>query len=565
MRERYELDAAAFEDLDRLYRGLADSGAFLYAFVDVRGAFLFMNRGMQIFLGRDPEGGAPVSLLSRCPLGQIETMRGLLRDAMKEPVAAVVPLARPDGTGIWMDTEFSAMDVRGEPALQVVGVDVTEWVNLREQPEDGWERGEWSRVLDCCPGLLCCVVDREGTLIYASQGYSALALRVLGHRCEVGAHYPPLRSETDKSLHDVLAAAALGQTSGVEIEERHSEGDRLWSFTAAPLERNGGLAGVVVRVLPVQVPQLRQPAQPSDAPEPPTPAAEPPVEPSERAGILNAFAVPAAVVNERGVCLAANAPFILALDAREKVVGCRLLGLIPRDGPPNEDFHEKFPSVLQAREGRLSCRLSSRDGDLTWLEVSVRPLEWAGFRAALLTCEDVTLLRRTQEQLQRAAVTDRSTGVLNRQGMERVLSREMERAVRDKTPLSLMIMDIDGFRRLNESRGYVAAELILKTLIALCQGLLAVEDVIGRWGGDEFMVLTPRSSEAARLLADSMRDVAHSSSLGVEGALTLSVGIAQFRAEMDLSSLVGAAYDAMVRAKRNGGNRAVTAEDGEGR
>ncbi|WP_208873900.1 GGDEF domain-containing protein, partial [Fretibacterium fastidiosum] len=155
--------------------------------------------------------------------------------------------------------------------------------------------------------------------------------------------------------------------------------------------------------------------------------------------------------------------------------------------------------------------------------------------------------------------------VLNRQGMERVLSREMERAVRDKTPLSLMIMDIDGFRRLNESRGYVAAELILKTLIALCQGLLAVEDVIGRWGGDEFMVLTPRSSEAARLLADSMRDVAHSSSLGVEGALTLSVGIAQFRAEMDLSSLVGAAYDAMVRAKRNGGNRAVTAEDGEGR
>lgn len=565
MREQYELEAAAFEDLDRLYRGLADSGAFLYAFVDVRGTFLFMNRGMQLFLGQDPEGGAPETLLSRCPFGQIEAMRGLLHDAMGGPVAAVVPLARPDGVSIWMDAEFSAMDVRGEPALQVIGVDVTEWVNLREQPEPGWKHGVWSRVLDCCPGLLCCVVDREGTLLYASQGYSALALRVLGHHCEVGKRYPPLQSKTDKSLHEVLMAAALGQTSGVEIEERHSEGDRLWSFTAAPLELNGSLEGVAVRVLPVQVPQLRQPAPPSDAPEPPAPAVEPPVEPSERASILNAFAVPTAVVNERGVCLAANAPFILALDAREKVVGSRLLDLIPRDGPANADFHEKFPDVLQAREGRLSCRLSSRDGDLTWFEVGVRPLEWAGFRAALLTCEDVTLLRRTQEQLQRAAVTDRSTGVLNRQGMERVLSREMERAVRDKTPLSLMIMDIDGFRRLNESKGYAAAELVLKTLIALCQGLLAVEDVIGRWGGDEFMVLTPRSSEAARLLADSMRDLAHSGSFGAEGALTLSVGIAQFRAEMDLSSLVGAAYDAMVRAKRSGGNRAVTAEDGEGR
>ena len=379
MREQYELEAAAFEDLDRLYRGLADSGAFLYAFVDVRGTFLFMNRGMQLFLGQDPEGGAPETLLSRCPFGQIEAMRGLLHDAMGGPVAAVVPLARPDGVSIWMDAEFSAMDVRGEPALQVIGVDVTEWVNLREQPEPGWKHGVWSRVLDCCPGLLCCVVDRQGTLLYASQGYSALALRVLGHHCEVGKRYPPLQSKTDKSLHEVLMAAALGQTSGVEIEERHSEGDRLWSFTAAPLELNGSLEGVAVRVLPVQVPQLRQPAPPSDAPEPPAPAVEPPVEPSERASILNAFAVPTAVVNERGVCLAANAPFILALDAREKVVGSRLLDLIPRDGPANADFHEKFPDVLQAREGRLSCRLSSRDGDLTWFEVGVRPLEWAGF------------------------------------------------------------------------------------------------------------------------------------------------------------------------------------------
>ena len=99
MREQYELEAAAFEDLDRLYRGLADSGAFLYAFVDVRGTFLFMNRGMQLFLGQDPEGGAPETLLSRCPFGQIEAMRGLLHDAMGGPVAAVVPLARPDGDG----------------------------------------------------------------------------------------------------------------------------------------------------------------------------------------------------------------------------------------------------------------------------------------------------------------------------------------------------------------------------------------------------------------------------------------------------------------------------------
>ena len=573
MRRRMEGEVVAFEEIERFYRGLMDSGAFLYAFIDMEGEFLSLNRGMRSVLGQGAKG-AEGSILSICPFGQMETMRDLLHDAQREPVSAIVPLMRRDGAQLWLDAEFSAAKFEGRPAIQIVGADVTEWMRLRETPADPWERGVWSRILDGCPGLLCCVVDKKGKLLYASQGYRALALRVLGHSCETGEPYPPLMTEMDKALNGLLLSAALGRTSSVEIAEPHEEGERLWNFAVAPLSLSGGLAGAVVRVLasepepPLEPETPEEPARDAeeaeaDQEEPPAVEREeePPLAPSERMGILDAIANPAAVINEHGVCLAANAPFILSLNAAGEVVGARLLSLIPSDNPINAEFHKKFPEVLLAREGILECRLSAEDGDLMWLEVRARPLEWAGFRAVLLTCEDVTRLRRTREQLQRVAVTDRATGVMNRQGMERIMAHEMERALRDHTPLSLMIMDIDGFRRMNETRGYAATELLLKTLTASRKNMLSSDDVLGRWGGDEFMVLTPQSGEAARLLANSLREMAHGGNFDSGGAVTFSVGVAQFKVEMDLSSLVGTAYDAMVAAKRGGGNRTVLAGD----
>ncbi len=87
---------------------------------------------------------------------------------------------------------------------------------------------------------------------------------------------------------------------------------------------------------------------------------------------------------------------------------------------------------------------------------------------------------------------------------------------------------------------------------------------MGRWGGDEFMVLTPRSASTAWLLASSLREIAQGGSFEQEGAVTLSIGVAELNGEMDLGAFVGAAYDAMVAAKRSGGNRTVMAgEQGE--
>ena len=104
----------------------------------------------------------------------------------------------------------------------------------------------WSGVLDSCPGLLCCVINLKGKLIYATSGYKAAASRLFGHDCSEGRKYPPMISEIDRALHDILTGACLGRTASFEV----SEDRKIWEITASPLKLDDSIAGVVLRIIP---------------------------------------------------------------------------------------------------------------------------------------------------------------------------------------------------------------------------------------------------------------------------------------------------------------------------
>ena len=424
-----------------------------------------MNRGMRFFLGP----AIPDTLLACCTPEQRQTLHALLREARNEPVAALVSLlpGASDQEGLlWMDAEFSPAELRGAPAVQIIGM-------------------------------------------------------------------------------DAAALASFGEWIGAQTLSR--------SVRQAPAS------------------EAKDKAEPQTSPqETPQKAAseEPTVMSSERMGILNAIAGRVAIINNHGVCLAANPPFILSFGETgpaKKVVGSRLQELIPEDCPENIAFHRQFSKLLMAREGTLECRLSNPEGEVLRLEVCIRPVEWAGFSAMMLTCKDVSALRRTQEQLERAVSVDTATGILNRQGMERLLARRVECAFRDRTPLSLILLDVDGLRKMNETEGYSAMDRMLKVLSTTLKEVLTErggdtrrrEEVIGRWGGDEFMVLTSRSGAAARTLANALRDRAHGGAFNGDTVMTLSVGVAELREDMDVSTFVAAAFAAMTTARRSGGNRTV--------
>lgn len=159
---------------------------------------------------------------------------------------------------------------------------------------------------------------------------------------------------------------------------------------------------------------------------------------------------------------------------------------------------------------------------------------------------------------------DQLTGSLNRRGLDDVMEREMARADRRGTPLCAALLDLDDFKRLNDTLGHQAGDGALKHLVKVVKDTLRSMDVIARYGGEEFLILLPETTiEAAtatmtRLQRELTRHFFMHDNEKV--LITFSAGVALRAENEDQESLVGRADKAMYEAKRTGKNRVVVAD-----
>ena len=174
--------------------------------------------------------------------------------------------------------------------------------------------------------------------------------------------------------------------------------------------------------------------------------------------------------------------------------------------------------------------------------------------------------QRLQLELDRQASYDGLTGSLNRRAFERVADGEWSRAVRHDLPLSVLVLDLDRFKALNDTYGHDAGDIWLKAFAELCRGLLRREDLLCRYGGEEFIALLPQTSgEAALQVAERIRRsvegmrISHN---GTDIAVTVSIGVASWNETVtELKSMIAAADRALYRAKAAGRNRVESSEE----
>jgi diguanylate cyclase (GGDEF)-like protein len=178
-------------------------------------------------------------------------------------------------------------------------------------------------------------------------------------------------------------------------------------------------------------------------------------------------------------------------------------------------------------------------------------------------------------KIEQLSVTDELTGLFNRRGFFQLGEREFERALRFGRPLSALMLDIDLFKRVNDTHGHAGGDQVLRVLADCFRQNTRTIDIPGRYGGEEFAlllpeILQPEAIQIAERLRQSMADLSipissengHSSPVDI--SITVSIGVASLSQEgQSLADLLDRADQALYRAKDSGRNRVIVWEEKE--
>lgn len=239
--------------------------------------------------------------------------------------------------------------------------------------------------------------------------------------------------------------------------------------------------------------------------------------------------------------------------------------------------HSRWISVVRPLPSLDAAIVVARDLDIILTTWRWRAIAAATVGALLvvstLACAMTLtrLVRRQQNALiaaEEAALTDPLTGVFNRRMFHTWATTEWSRAQRQGTQLSLLLLDIDHFKRINDRFGHATGDEVLVELASCLRSLIRNEDLIARMGGEEFAIVMPNLSLAdAPRLADRLRGKVEKQRFTSDAAtiaVTVSIGVAEVHAcQRPIETALSAADMALYRAKRQGRNRVVVATAGD--
>ncbi len=176
-------------------------------------------------------------------------------------------------------------------------------------------------------------------------------------------------------------------------------------------------------------------------------------------------------------------------------------------------------------------------------------------------------LREVSERLKHQALVDELTGLMNRRALYQIGRQEIIRASRGKTPLSLLFLDLDKFKPINDTYGHLAGDEALKLTARLLLANIREYDRVGRWAGDEFIALLPNTSKeqameaAGRVLRAFKREalvLENGSRIVLNASIGLHTWMPGDQETINIDALVRLADQAMYRAKQSGGNQALS-------
>lgn len=239
-----------------------------------------------------------------------------------------------------------------------------------------------------------------------------------------------------------------------------------------------------------------------------------------------------------------------------------ILGKTPRifkSGDHDQAFYEElWKTILSGKVYRGTFINRKKNGDHYYENKTITPLRddknsIVGF---VWTGKDVTQETLLHREIERIATIDSLTGIYNRHKFEELFALEAERSRRFSLPLSIIMIDIDHFKSVNDTYGHNVGDEVLQYLAEVVQKNIRKIDIFARWGGEEFLVLSPGTNlEDIQKLAEKLRLAVENAAFATIGKITISLGVSTFNKEDTFSELFKRVDKGLYCAKEQGRNQ----------
>lgn len=213
-------------------------------------------------------------------------------------------------------------------------------------------------------------------------------------------------------------------------------------------------------------------------------------------------------------------------------------------------------SIKKERNFEGDLLFKRKDGTFLFVNVKVSHLKTdEGVLETIVLFSDITLRKKLEEQLHIEAMTDPLTQLFNRRFLSSVLESLTETVKERKKSLSLIMADIDNFKHINDTYGHEMGDEVLKELAKLLKGNLRDEDIVGRWGGEEFLIILVNTGlEDAIKVAEKIRKKISESLILGKLNITVSFGVSEYKMNEDIKEAIKRVDEALYEAKLAGKN-----------
>jgi diguanylate cyclase (GGDEF)-like protein/PAS domain S-box-containing protein len=246
--------------------------------------------------------------------------------------------------------------------------------------------------------------------------------------------------------------------------------------------------------------------------------------------------------------------------SEEELIG-KPIGIIKNKERDKKIIQELWETISNGKTWMGEIKNKNKNGEDYWLEQHIIPKinpENNKIESFVSIGIDIT----TKKEMEKIASTDKLTGIYNRRMLDEILQIEIEVAQRHSSELSLIIIDIDHFKDVNDNYGHLIGDETLKTMSSIIFENIRTSDIFGRYGGEEFLIIcTQTNKENAYILAEKLRTIVGKYNFNKIGTKTISLGISRYEKNDSIESLFKKADEALYCAKESGRNKTVIYEE----